>query len=219
MGDYSSVAKQNAQHIDWAFQHSLLLLRENGCSITERTIRDVIPVELLQLAINVGWVPYLDENGDPYPEMLGDLEFDFYSVKPEFYESFKRLLPIDEYVNYVNSRWKEPTPAQQFQEVLDDLSWNKMTFVEHMQKANGTQYRREHRTESGKKVSNDVLIIPQDSKEYKGLSRLLTPPLPGARSNFSQSDHRKTVLHVIRQHSKKFATLEEATLIWHRIQE
>lgn len=216
MGDDSGESRQNAQHLQWAFDSLLFAFSEAGAPLTEKAIREVLPAEVLQLAIHVNWIPYLDEDGEPYPDKQGDVNVHGYGVTQDFYEAFLRLLPVEEYSDYLKKPWAHPTPAELFELVLKDLGWTQPQFIEHMQIENGTQYRLRHYEFKGKKSSEQLFVPYQNSTERIGLETLLSEPPPKARRNQAQADHRRNVLEVIHKYSKKYATLEEEQLKWRR---
>jgi hypothetical protein len=216
MGDDSEQSRQNAQYLEWAFDSLLFAFCEGGGSLTAEVLREVFPAETLQLAIDVNWIPYLDDQGDPFPEKKGDVDAHGYGATGDFYDAFLRLLHIETYVEYAKEPWVHPTPKEIVNEVLAELGWNKMQLVEQMQVENGTQYTRRTVINSGVKTTSPLFVLPQDAKERHGLDQLLTPPFPNARRNFAQADHRTTLLKVIRNHSKKYAALEEHELRWRR---
>ena len=216
MGDDSEESRQRAHFVDFAFQSLLFAFREGGGSLTEEVIREVVPAETLRLAIDVNWIPYLDDDGDPLPESIGDMDVHGYGVTADFYAAFLRLLDIDTYVEYAKGPWVHPTPEDIIKKVLEELGWKKMKLVEQMQVENNTQYIVKTVLNSGVKTTSQILVLPQDSKERYGLDRLLSPPLPNSRRNAAQDDHRATLLKVIRNHSKKYAALENDQLRWRR---
>ena len=216
MGEVSDQSRQNAQYLAWAFDSLMFAFCEGGGSVTEEVLREVFPAETLRLAIDVNWIPYLDDQGDPFPEKKGDVDIRGYAVSQELYEAFLRLLPVETYIEYAKGPWVQPTPEEIVTEVLDELGWKKMKLVEQMQVENNTQYTRKTVINSGVKTTSPLFVLPQDAKERHGLDQLLTPPFPNARRNAAQEDHRGTLLQVIRKHSTKYATLEEHELRWRR---
>ena len=216
MGDDSEQSRQNAQYLQWAFDSLLFAFCEGGGSLTEEVLREVFPAETLRLAIDVNWIPYLDDQGDPLPEKKGDVDVPGYGVARDLYAAFLRLLPIEAYVEYAKEPWVHPTPDEIVTEVLDELGWKKMQLVEQMQVENSTQYTVKTVHNSGVKTTGPSLVLPQDAKERHGLDQLLTPPFPNTRRNVAQADHRTTLLKVIRKHSTKYATLGEHELRWRR---
>jgi hypothetical protein len=216
MGEDSGQARQNAQYLEWAFDSLVFAFCEGGGSLTAEVLRKVVPAETLRLAIDVNWIPYLDDQGDPLPDKKGDVDVRGYGVARDLYAAFRRLLPIERYVEYVKRPWVHPTPEEIVNEVLDELDWKKMKLIEQMQVENNTQYTRKTVINSGVKTTSEILVLPQDSKERHGLDQLLTQPLPNARRNAAQEEHRGTLLKVIRKHSKKYDALEEHELHWRR---
>jgi hypothetical protein len=164
----------------------------------------------------VDWIPYLDEDGEPYPEMVGDVDVDGYKVTQDFYAAFLSLLPIEDLIEYYKMPWASPTPAEIFQEVLEELDWMKQDFIVQMQIANRTQSKPSHYELHGKKISEPVLNPWQNATERIGLDKLLAPPSPTARRNTAQADHRNTALAVIRKYSTLYATIKEEQLRWRR---
>jgi hypothetical protein len=216
MGDDSEQSRQNAQYLDWTFQSLLSAFLEGRGSVTEEVIREVLPAETLRLAIDVNWIPYLDDDGEPFPDKEGDVDAHGYAVTRDFYAAFLRLLSIDTYVEFANKPWVHPTPKEIVDEVLAELGWKKMQLIETMQVENSTQYTTQTVLNSGVKTIRRILVLPQDAKERHGLDQLLKPPFPNTRRNVAQADHRTTLLKVIRKHSKKYAALEEHELRWRR---
>lgn len=218
MGDDSDQSRQNAQCLEWAFESLMFAVSEAGGALTEDIIREILPDEVLQLAIHVDWIPYLDEDGEPDPDKQGDVCVLGYLVTQEFYDAFLRLLPIDDLIEYGKKPWVHPTPAEIFQEVLEELDWTKPQFIEQMQIVNGTQSKPGHYELHGERISDPIFTPWQNATERIGLDKLLLPPLPNARRNTAQAGHRNTALEVIRKHSRKYAALEEKQLKWRRPQ-
>lgn len=209
MGDDSDHSRQNAVHLTFAFYSLLSMFSETDSILTEEVIRATVPMELLHLAVQVDWIPYLDGAGDPLPEKLGDdVVVGFYGFTQEFYDAYCSLLPIEDVISDAKKTWVHPTPAELVQEVLEELTWGKIQLIEQMQIVNGTQHTLQ--------ASEQVFVIPQDSKERHQLNTLLKPPGPNARRNTAQDDARKTVAQVIRNHSAKYASLADKQLVWRR---
>ena len=216
MGDDSKQSRRSAQYLEWAFESLVIAFADGRGNLTEEVIRGLLPAETLRLAIDVAWIPYLDDNGEPLPEKTGEMDVHGYPVTEAFHSAFLRLLPIETYVTYAKQSWDHPTPAEIVEEVLAELSWLKLKLVEQMQIENGTQYVPDIFVHKGEKNVSRRLVPPQNAKERHGLDQLLTPPLPNARRNTAQADHRTTLLKVIRKHSKRYAELQEKQLRWRR---
>ena len=216
MGDDSEQSRQNAQYLEWAFDSLWSTFCEGGGSLTAEVLREPVPAETLRLAIDVNWIPHLDDQGDPFPEKQGNVDLRGYSVTREFYAAFLRLLPIETYVEYAKGPWVHPTPNEIVAEVLDELGWQKMQLVEQMQVENNTQYVADIFEHKGETISDRMVVIPQDAKERHGLDQLLTEPLPNPRRNVAQAGYRSTLLKVIRKHSTQYAALQDDQLRWRR---
>jgi hypothetical protein len=216
MGEVSDQSRQNAQYLAWAFDSLMFAFCEGGGSVTEEVLREVFPAETLRLAIDVNWIPYLDDQGDPFPEKKGDVDIRGYAVSQELYEAFLRLLPVETYIEYAKGPWVQPTPEEIVTEVLDELGWKKMKLVEQMQVENNTQYVADIFEHKGETISDRMVVIPQDAKERHGLDQLLTEPLPNPRRNVAQAGYRSTLLKVIRKHSTQYAALQDDQLRWRR---
>lgn len=214
MGDTSGQSRQYAQHIEWAFESLLFAYVEGKGDLTEDVVRDLLPGETLRLAIDVGWIPYLDDNGDPLPEKTGGKDIHGYAFTEAFYAAFLQLLPIDSYIEDAKQTWVHPTPAEIVQEVLDELPWRKLRLIEQMQIESGTQYTLKRAIIDGRKTPTRILVLPQDSKERYGLDQIIQRPTRTRRRNTAQADYRNTLLKVIRKNSKKYAALEEEQLRW-----
>ncbi len=216
MGDDSGQSRQNAWYLEWAFESLLFAFSKAKAALTEEAIRDILPAEVLRLAFHVNWIPYLDEDGEPYPEMVGDVEVHGYGVTQDFYDAFLRLLPIEDFIEHYKMPWVKPTPEDIIHEVLEEIPWKKLQLIEQMQIVNGTQYVPKPVLIDGKRTNETILVIPQDAKERHQLNNLLTVPSPGARRNTAQEDTRKTLVQVIRKYSIKYATITEEQLLWRR---
>jgi hypothetical protein len=208
MGEDSDESQQNGQHLEWAYESFVFALHEAGAEITEEVLREVIPAEVLRLAIEVNWIPYLDEDGEPYPEKTGNVDIHGYGITQEFYDAFLRLLPSEDYIEYAKQPWAHPTPEEIVTEVQQELGWGDQELIEAMQEVNGTKstWRR------GEQEDVDW----RDSKERFGLKKLRQPPPFNARPNKAQVEHRKTTLQVIHRHSKKYANLTLDRFNWQR---
>lgn len=205
MGDFSDLARQNAQHIEWAYDSLLTIVSEVSGHLTEESVREIVPAQTLKLGIEVGWLPYLDEKGDPRTDSLGELDVAGYGVRREYYDAFLRLLPIESYVEFIRLPWAT-TPHDIIAEVQHELGWGDPEFIEAMQAVNNSQWTI---AKGGAEP-----IDWQDSKERYGLKGLRKPPLPSSRPHKAQTDHRMTAWKVIVKHSKKYATLPFEKFIW-----
>lgn len=208
MGNGSDESRQNAQHLDWAYESFVSAIHESGGEITEEVLRNAIPAEVFRLAVQVNWIPYLDEEGEPYPERTGNIDIHGYGVTQEVYGAFLGLLPIEDYVEYAKQPWAHLTPPEIITEVKREIDWGDQEFIEAMQEVNGTKST----WRGGKQEDIDW----RDSKERFGLNKLRQKPPLNARSNKAQIEHRKTALEVIRRHSKKYADLTEDRFKWQR---
>lgn len=215
MGDDSKRSRQNAQHVVWAFDSLLLAFSEGGGRLSETVIRRIMPFEALRLAIDVDWIPYLNEHGDPHPEKIGQVNANGYWVTNDLFSAFLHLLPIDTYIEDAKTPWLHPTPADIVEEVLQERGWTRMQFIQVMQIENGAECVEETIFDGSEKTTMCIpMISPQDSNERYGLDRLLTPPLPNARRTKALAEYRSLLLRVIRKNSEKHATLEEHLLSW-----
>jgi hypothetical protein len=208
MGNDSDESRQNARHLEWAYESFVFAVYEAGGEITEEALREILPAEVFRLAIEVNWIPYLDEKGDPYPEKTGDAQIHGHAIKQNLYDAFLRLLPIEDYIEYAKQPWAHPTPEQIITEVQQERGWGDQEFIEAMQETNGTKSTWKR----GKQEDVDW----RDSKERFGLKKLRQPPPLNARPNKAQVEHRKTALEVIRRHSKKYADLPIDRFNWQR---
>ena len=129
MGDDSGQSRQNAWHLEWAFESFLFAFSKAKAALTEEAIRDILPAEVLRLAFHVNWIPYLDEDGEPYPGMVGDVEVHGYGVTQDFYNAFLRLLPIEDLIEYYKMPWVKPTPERIIHEVLEEIPWKKLQLI------------------------------------------------------------------------------------------
>lgn len=208
MGNDSDESRQNAQHLEWAYESVVFAIHEAGGEITEEILRETIPAEIFRLAVQVDWIPYLDEEGEPDPNRTGNIAVHGYGVTQEFHDAFLGLLPIKDYIEYAKQPWAHPTPPEIITEVQQELGWGDQEFIEAMQEVNGTQSTRR----GGKQEDVDW----RDSKERFGLKKLRQPPPLNARPNKAQVEHRKTALGVIRRYSNKYADVTLDRLNWQR---
>jgi len=208
MGDDSAQSQQNAQYVEWAFDSLLSTFYEAEGRLTEEAIREILPNEVLRLGIEVDWIPYLDEDGEPYTDKRGDVDVHGYRVRQDFYDAFLRLLPVEEYSEYLKKPWESQNPAEIVEAVQKELTWGERQLVEAMQAVNGTAWSKKH--------GQFEFVDWQDSKEYKGLRKLRKPPLPHERVHEAQEDHRKTLYEVIRTNSKDYADITIEWLKWRR---
>jgi hypothetical protein len=208
MGNDSDESRQNAQHLEWAYESFVFAIHDAGGEITEEVLRETIPAEVFRLAVQVNWIPYLDEEGEPHPDRIGNVGVHGYGVTQALYGAFIGLLPIEDYVEYAKQPWVHPTPPEIITEVQQELGWGDQEFIEAMQEVNGT----ESTWKSGKQEDVDW----RDSKERFGLKKLRQPPPLNARPNKAQVEHRKTALEVVRRNSKKYAGLTLDRFNWQR---
>lgn len=122
MGDDSPASRQNAQYIKWAYQSLLEAFLGGARTLTEDAIQETIPNILFRLAVDVDWIPYLDDNDDPLPDKVGDIEVSGWPVSKEIWDGFMRLLPVENFEDFINVRfelkkrdWKHPTPKERIQ--------------------------------------------------------------------------------------------------------
>jgi len=207
MGDVSERSQQNAQHIKWAYDSLLSAVAEAVGELTEEAVREIVPAQTLRLAINVDWIPHLADNGDPYTDSVGDLDVHGHCVTQAFYDAFLRLLPIDNYIEFIKQPWAT-SPKLIIAEVQQELGWGDPEFIEAMQVINGTQWTMR----GGKKD----LIDWRDSKERYGLKRLRQEPDLNSRFRRAQTDHRRTAWLVVVKHSRKYATLPFEAFNWRK---
>ncbi|HEY3443593.1 MAG TPA: hypothetical protein VGK29_22740 [Paludibaculum sp.] len=205
IGDFSDQARQTAQHIEWAYDTLLSTVAEVGGHLTEEGVRDIVPAQTFRLGIEVGWLPYLDENGDPRTDSLGELDVAGYGVRREYYDAFLSLLPIESYAEFIRLPWAT-TPEEIIADVQVELGWGDPEFIEAMQEVNNSR--------STMKNGEQEDIDWRDSKERYGLKGVRTPPGPNSRPRKAQTDHRETAWKVIVKHSKKYATLPFEKFNW-----
>ena len=206
MGDQSDLSRQNAQRIEWAYDSLLSTVAEAG-ELTEEAVREIAPAQTLRLAIDVDWIPYLDDNGDPYCDKVGELEVGGYDLKREYYEAFLRLLPIEKYVEFIKQSWAT-SPKEIIDEVQRELGWGDPEFVEAMQIENDCQWTN--------KDGETVPVEWRDSKERYGLKKLRQQPAPNSRPRKAQTDHRRTAWRVIVKHSRRYAELPFEKFDWRK---
>ncbi len=118
-GDDPPAARQNPQYVEWAYQSLLEAFLRGAKTLTAEAIQETIPAILFRLAIDVDWIRYLDENGDPLPDRVGDVEKSGYLVSQELWDEFMTLVPVDDFEDFVTVRsgstelkWKHPTPKE-----------------------------------------------------------------------------------------------------------
>jgi hypothetical protein len=201
MGNGSDESRQNAQHLEWAYESFVFAIHEAGGEITDEVLHEVIPAEVFRLAVQVNWIPYLNEAGEPYTGRTGNMGIHGYGVTQELYGAFLGLLPIEDYSEFAKQPWAHPTPEEIIIEVQHEIGWA-------MRDVNGTKST----WRGGKQEDVDW----RDSKERFGLKKLRQPPPLNARPNKAQVEHRTTALEVIRSHSRRYADLTIDRFNWQR---